>query len=104
MRKQDGVTLTGFVLVAAVVVFVLLFAFKVAPAYFEYYSIQKQFKAIANDPNVRSGTRREIEGAFVARSTIENITAMGPRTFRLQRRSSVVLSAGTRSRCRYSAT
>lgn len=94
MRKQDGVTLTGFVLVAAVVVFVLLFAFKVAPAYFEYYSIQKQFKTIANDPNVRSGTRREIEGAFVARSTIENIRAIGPADIQITKDgSSVVLSA-----------
>jgi hypothetical protein len=94
MRKQDGVTLTGFIVVAIIVVIALLFAFKIGPAYFEYYSIQKQLKAVANDPNVRTGTRREIEGAFAARSTIENITSIGPGDIQITKDGgAVVLSA-----------
>lgn len=94
MRKHDGVTLTGFIFVAIIVVFALLFAFKLGPAYFEYYSIQKQFKAIANDPNLSTATRREIEGAFVARSTIENIRSIGPGDIQITKDGgSLVLSA-----------
>src|SRR5262245_1659737 len=94
MRTQDGVTLTGFIFVAIIVVAVLLFAFKVAPAYFEYFAIQKQFKAIANDPGAISMSRREIEGAFVMRSTVENITSVGPGDIQISKDGgSVVLSA-----------
>lgn len=77
MRKEQGLTLTGFIISAVIVIFVLLFGFKVGPSYFEYYSIVKQFKALAADPVARSGTRRELEAAFVARATIENITSVG---------------------------
>lgn len=94
MRKQDGVTLTGFIFVSIIVVFALLVAFKLAPAYFEYYSIQKQFKAVANDPNLRAGGRRDIQGAFVARQTIENITSIGPEDIQITKDGgSLVLSA-----------
>lgn len=94
MRKQNGVTLTGFIVVAIIVVIALLFAFKVGPAYYEYYTIQKQFKVIANDPNVRTGSRREIEGAFVSRGTIENIRSIGPGDIQITKDgSSLVLSA-----------
>src|SRR5262245_16731010 len=94
MQEQNGLTLTGFLFVAIIVVLVLLAAFKIAPAYIEYYSIQKQFKAIANDPGVRNMSRREIEGAFVARQTVENIRSVGPTDILITKDgSSVVLSA-----------
>ena len=78
MRRQVGVTLSGFIMVAVVVIFALLLAFKIGPPYLEFYSIQKQFKAISNDPVARTGNRRDIEGAFAARQTIEAITSIGP--------------------------
>jgi hypothetical protein len=78
MHGQRGVTLSGFLVWAVLGIVVLLLGFKVGPAYFEYLSIQKQFQAIANDPAMRAGSRREIEGAFVGRATIENIRSIGP--------------------------
>jgi len=94
MRKQDGVTLTGFIIVAIIVVIGLLFAFKVGPAYFEYYSIIKQFKAVAADPAAKSGSRRDVEGAYVGRATIENITAINPTDIVITREGNqIVLSA-----------
>jgi hypothetical protein len=77
MRRQEGVTLTGFIMIAVLVIFFLLFGFKVGPAYFEYWSIQKQLKAIASDPAARSGSRKEIEAMFASRATVENIRAIG---------------------------
>jgi len=73
MRRQEGVTLTGFIIVAVIVIFGLLLAFKIGPSYFEYYTIQKQLKALAADPAVSGGTRKDLETAFVARAIIENI-------------------------------
>ena len=94
MRKQDGVTLTGFIVVAVIFIFILLLAFKIGPAYWEYLAIQKQFKAIASDPVARTGNRRDVEGAFVMRATVENIRAIGPGDIQISKEGdAVVLSA-----------
>lgn len=78
MRRQTGVTLTGFLMWAVVMVFVLLLAFKIGPPYMEFLSIQSQFKAIANDPEGRNGVRRVVEDLFDRRTAIENITSVKP--------------------------
>lgn len=77
MRREQGLTLTGFIITAVVLIFILLFAFKIGPVYFEYYSLTKQLKALANDPVARSPNRREFEAAYTSRATIENISAIG---------------------------
>ena len=76
MHKQKGVTLTGLLFWSVILIFVVLLGFKIAPPYFEYYAIRQQFRAIANDPNLRSGQRNEIESSFYNRSVIENITVV----------------------------
>ena len=94
MQKQQGVTLSGFIIVSVIVIIALLFGFKVGPAYFEYYSIQKQLKAIAADPVSRTGNRRDVEGAFAARQVIENIKSVGPSDIQITKEGNeVVLSA-----------
>jgi hypothetical protein len=77
MRKEQGVTLTGFIVVSVIMIFVLLFAFKIGPSYFEYYTIKKQLKSLAADPVSRAPTRRDFEAAFTARQTLENIQSIG---------------------------
>ena len=77
MRREQGVTLSGFIVFSVIMIFVLLFAFKVGPSYFEYFAIKKQLKALAADPVSRSSRRGELDAAFTARQTIENITAIG---------------------------
>lgn len=78
MRKQKGVSLLGFIVWAAIVLFALLLGFKIGPAYVEYVTIKSQFKAIANDPAMVGGGKREVEGAFVRRATMEDIRSIGP--------------------------
>ena len=93
MRRQEGVTLTGFLFVAVIVVFIILFGLKVGPPYLEYFAIKKQFQAIAADP-VSRGTRREIEGAFAARATIENIKSINYSDIQINKEGNeVVISA-----------
>lgn len=76
MRRQKGVTLSGLLLWSVVLVFVALLVFKIGPPYIEFLSIQAQLKAIANDPEGRSGVRRVVEDLFNRRSAIENISAV----------------------------
>lgn len=76
MHRQKGVSLSGFLMWAVVFIFAALLGFKIGPPYFEYLKIQKQMQAIADDPTLRSGQRRDIEESFVKRSTIEDINAI----------------------------
>ena len=78
MRAQKGLTLSGFVVWAIVVVVVLLLGFKLFPAYYEYYSLKRTLNVIVNDESLRSLTKRDVQSSFVRRATIENITAVGP--------------------------
>lgn len=76
MRRQRGLSLSGFLLWSVIVVFAILVGFKIAPAYMEYLTIQKQFKAIANDTALRGAQRPAIERAFENRSAVEDIKSI----------------------------
>lgn len=73
MRRQEGLTLTGLMVVAVILIFVLLLGFRIGPPYIENFTINKQLKAIANEFDASGGPRKEIELAFLRRATIENI-------------------------------
>ena len=74
MRAQRGLTLTGFLVTAVILVFGALLFFKIGPAYMEYYTIQKQIRIVANE--VGAADRRAVENAFDRRADVENITAI----------------------------
>jgi len=93
MRRQKGITLSGFLMWSVVLVIVALLAFKIGPPYVEYLSIQANLKAVANDPEGRSGVRRVVEDLFDRRSAIENISAVKARDIVIAREGDrVVLS------------
>jgi uncharacterized protein DUF4845 len=94
MRKQRGVTLSGFLVWAVLAIVVALIGFKLLPPYMEFLSIQTQFKAIANDPEGRQGVRRVIEDLFQRRAAIENISAISGKDIQITKEGDrVVLSA-----------
>jgi hypothetical protein len=74
MREQRGLTMTGFLVTAVILIIVALLGFKIAPPYMEYYTIQKQIKIVANE--VGSPDRRAVENAFDRRANVENINAI----------------------------
>lgn len=74
MRKQHGLTMTGFLVTAVILVIIALLGFKIAPPYMEYYTIKKQIKIVANE--VAATDRRAVENAFDRRAVVENITAI----------------------------
>ena len=93
MRRQKGITLSGFLLWAVVLVIAALLAFKIGPPYVEYLSIQAQLKAVANDPEGRSGVRRVVEDLFDRRSAIESISSVKAKDILIAREGEkVVLS------------
>ena len=94
MRRQLGVSLSGFLLWAVVLVFIALLGFKIGPPYIEYMTIQGQLRAIANDPDARGGLRSVVEDRFSRRAAIENISSISGKDIQIAREGDgVVLSA-----------
>ena len=76
MHTQRGITLTGFMVFAVLFICALLLGFKLGPAYAEFYTIQKIFRAMAYESSLQNATRGEINSAFNNRAIVENIKAV----------------------------
>ena len=76
MRRQKGLTLTGFIVVAVIVVIALLLGFKLGPPYMEFHSIQKLLRQLATEPQAGSDFRASVRRNFALKSGIDNITAV----------------------------
>jgi len=76
MRTQRGITITGFLVFAVIGIVMLLLGFKIGPAYAEFYTIQKIFRAMAADSALQNATRGELNSAFNARAGVDNVKAI----------------------------
>ena len=77
MRRQKGLTLSGFILWAILVVIALLLGFKLGPPYMEYQGVQKLIKNLSEDPGMRVGDyRKAVMGAFNMRAGVDNILSI----------------------------
>jgi hypothetical protein len=62
-RTQRGLSIVGFVFVAAVLVAMAMIGFRVTPAYIEYYSVQKALQRAVDDAKDLNSAR-EIQNTF----------------------------------------
>ena len=75
--SQRGLTLIGFVFVAAVIAFFVVVGARMAPAYIEYFSVQKSLEktlAEAKDPTSQVDVRRTFD-RYLATDYIDSVTA-----------------------------
>jgi Tfp pilus assembly protein PilE len=76
-KHQQGLTIIGFVLVAAVVGIFVVVGARMVPAYIEYYSVQKSIEKSLNDardPNAIGDVRRAFE-KYLATDYIQSVHA-----------------------------
>jgi len=73
---QRGLSFSGFIFGAFVLVFASIFAFKLIPAYMQDATIKKVFVAIASDPDMQKAKPAEIRMSFAKRASIDNISAI----------------------------
>ena len=74
---QRGLSIMGFLFVAAVVIVVVMVGFRVMPAYIEYYSVQKALQQALDDAKDLNSAA-EIRNAFQRRADagyIESVDA-----------------------------
>ena len=76
-QRQRGLTLIGFVLVAAVIAIFVVVGARVTPAYIEYFSVQKSLEktlAQVKDPTAQVDVRRTFE-RYLATDYIDSVSA-----------------------------
>jgi type II secretory pathway pseudopilin PulG len=75
MGREAGISLTGLIVVLAMLGFLAVLAMKVFPAWVEYRSIKNGIVAAKAAGN----GSREIQQAFARNAEVNNITAIAPR-------------------------
>jgi len=101
MHKQEGLTLTGFVLWAALAFVVLVLAMKIGPAYMEYMTIKKQFKAVAEDPALQNASPQEIGGHFALRAAVEDMPSITGDNLVIEKVEGKVVLSADYTRCEH---
>jgi len=74
--KQRGLSFSGFIFGAFLLILVSIVGLKLIPAYMENATIKNLFVKIANDPEMQGATVGAVKMSFSKRSSIENIRAI----------------------------
>lgn len=78
-RSQRGLSMVGFLFVAAVALVVALLAFRMIPSYIEFYTVQRALEsalADTNDPtlaNVRRAMERKLDADYADAVTAKDV-------------------------------
>lgn len=83
-RNQGGMTLTSFVMVAAVVGFFLFIGMKLFPMYQEFYSVKSALKGMAAEPDIANQDVGAIKDKFFKRMDINYSTNVKPENVRIE--------------------
>ena len=76
LHKQRGLSLIGFIFLAAVVAFVMFTAFRCVPAWTEYFGLKKVLQATANEFGVEA-QGAAIRASFERRRYIDDLPVKG---------------------------
>lgn len=71
--KQRGLSFSGFMAGAVILILVSITGLKVIPAYMQDATIKNIFVTIANDPEMQKASLGDIRMAFAKRATIDDI-------------------------------
>ena len=75
-NKQRGVSLSGLLTVAVLLVFGVIGGMKLIPAYMQNTEIKNIFVAIAHDPEMQKASVKDIQMSYNKRASVANITAI----------------------------
>ncbi|MBS0498344.1 MAG: DUF4845 domain-containing protein [Gammaproteobacteria bacterium] len=93
-RKQKGISLSGLLVWAVILILLAISGLKIAPAYIEFSSIQKNLSAIVKDINTQSADLNQIRVLFSKRAQIDNIKSINAQDIKINKESGrIVLSA-----------
>ena len=91
-NKQAGLSFSGFIMGAFVLILVALLGMKTVPAYLHSAQISQIFREIVADPALRSATEPEIEMAYRKRAGVNDITDLKAEDVTIERDEGGTLS------------
>ncbi len=96
-HRQSGLTIIGFVLVAAIVLSIAMIGFRVLPSYIEYFSVEKTLKqTLMNAPD--NATIAKLRSDFDVKASADYIDSVRGRDLELTREGNeLVLTASWNS-------
>lgn len=74
--KQRGLSFSGFIFGAVILVLAITTGMKLIPAYMQDAEIGNLFTVIANDPEMQKASLRDIRMSFTKRASIDGINAI----------------------------
>jgi hypothetical protein len=74
--QQRGMSFSGFIFSAFLLVICAIFGFRLIPAYIQDATINSTFNEISRDPNMQNATTHDILESFDRRSSVDDITAI----------------------------
>jgi len=74
--KQRGLSFSGFIFGAVILVLAITTGLKLIPAYMQDAKIGNLFTVIANDPEMQKASPRDIRMSFTKRASIDSVTAI----------------------------
>jgi hypothetical protein len=86
--KQQGLTLTSFVIVLAVVGFFAYVGMKVVPMYLEYYSVKNALDGLSKEPGVADMDPSKIQDLFFRRMDVNSSDHVKPSDVKIERADS----------------
>jgi hypothetical protein len=75
-NRQQGITLTGLIVGAVVLIFAAVLAMKLVPSYIEFFAVKKALAGIAVDTRGRSSSVADIRRLFENRSSVDDINSV----------------------------
>jgi len=91
-NKQAGLSFTGFIMGAFVLILVALLGMKLVPAYLHSAQISQIFREIVADPALRNASVPEIEMSYRKRATINDINDLKVEDITIERDEGGTLS------------
>jgi Tfp pilus assembly major pilin PilA len=85
MRKQQGMTLIGMVVVAFIAGIFVLAAIRLTPIYLEYMNVDSAMKSMKRDLDGSNAGPSQIRTALQRRFDIDNVKSITPRDVKVER-------------------
>ena len=83
-RLQSGMTMLGFLITLAVVMFFLYCGMKIVPMYTEFYSVKKALASIANEQNAQITSKDKIRALFARHMQIDYVSVIKPEMLKIE--------------------
>lgn len=93
-QKQRGISLSGLLIWALILILVSISGLRIAPAYIEYSSINRNLAAIVKDINSQSADLNQVRILFSKRAQIDDIKSVNGQDIKINKENGrIVLSA-----------